>query len=205
MNRMNNEANDSITSVNCLNIMMIWITCATVALLTVPFDVFSKELEARIDACRDYLYLALIFELSNFIAQALIKVWNTSRQRKLKKLSDAATLDSVQNMDFSERALLREFVLQRRSELRLPANEPTVRRLDESGILTSLDLPDDKGTVLYSISRQARPYITYRVLGLSAAGMTQEQIEQVMNERPAYAKPEIKIRKVYRSGDFKAA
>ncbi len=205
MNRMNNEANDCSTSVNCLNIMMIWITCATVAVLTVPFDVFSKELAARVDASRDYLYLALIFELSNFIAQALIKMWNTGRQKKLKKLSDAATLDSVQNMDFSERALLREFVLQRRSELRLPSNEPTVRRLDESGILTALDLPDDKGTVLYSISRQARPYITYRVLGLSATGMTQEQIEQVMNERPAYAKPEIKMRKVYRSGDFKAA
>lgn len=205
MNRINNEANDSSTPVNCLNIMMIWITCATVAVLTVPFDVFSKELATRIDACRDYLYLALIFELSNFIAQTLIKVWNIGHQRKLKKLSDAATLDSVQNMDFSERALLREFVLQRRSELRLPANEPTVRRLDESGILTPLNLPDDKGTVIYSISRQARPYITYRVLGLSAAGMTQEQIEQVMNERPAYAKPEIKIRKVYRSGDFKAA
>ena len=205
MNRMNNEANDCSTSVNCLNIMMIWITCATVAVLTVPFDVFSKELAARVDASRDYLYLALIFELSNFIAQALIKMWNTGRQKKLKKLSDAATLDSVQNMDFSERALLREFVLQRRSELRLPSNEPTVRRLDESGILNALDLPDDKGTVLYSISRQARPYITYRVLGLSATGMTQEQIEQVMNERPAYAKPEIKMRKVYRRGDFKAA
>ncbi|HAH70295.1 MAG TPA: hypothetical protein DCL74_00635, partial [Succinivibrionaceae bacterium] len=126
MNRMNNEANDCSTSVNCLNIMMIWITCATVAVLTVPFDVFSKELAARVDASRDYLYLALIFELSNFIAQALIKMWNTGRQKKLKKLSDAATLDSVQNMDFSERALLREFVLQRRSELRLPSNEPTV-------------------------------------------------------------------------------
>ncbi len=188
-----------------LNVIMVWLTCSTVALICIPFEVFSAELAERINACRSYLYLAVIFELSNFAAQFCVKIYNSIRNSKKQKEMVRVISNEVAEMDFSERALLREFVLQRRSELKLPANEPTVCRLINSGILEKVPAGDDNGHILCSISRQARPFITYRILGLSVSKMSSEQISQIMSERPAYAKPEIKMRRVYRSGNFRAA
>ena len=197
------EQNNNATHV--LNTLMVWLTCFTVALICIPWEVISSELASRVDACRSYLYLAIIFELSNFVAQFCVKVYSYIRNNNKQKNLVRNLSVEVSNMDFSERALLREFVLQRRSELKLPTNEPTVSRLIESGILESVTATDEDGKTLCAISRQARPFITYRVLGLSASGMSSEQISQIMSERPAYAKPIIKMRRVYRSGDFKAA
>ncbi len=188
-----------------LNIMMIWLTCATVAMITIPWEAFSQEIALRVNFYRDYLYLALIFELSNFVAQFMLKLWISIRRKSVLKRTEQEISTAVNGMDFSERALVREFVLQRKSELRLPATETTVQSLRETGILRQISIVDDNSTALYTISRQARPYITYRALGISASGMTQEQIDQIMSERPSYAKPEIKMRRVYRSGNFKAA
>ncbi len=188
-----------------LNIMMILLTCATIAMITIPWEAFSQEIAMRVNSYRDYLYLALIFELSNFVAQFVLKIWLSIRKKSMQKRTEQEISTAVNGMDFSERALVREFVLQRKSELRLPATETTVQSLRETGILRQISIVDDNSTALYTISRQARPYITYRVLGISAAGMSKEQIDQIMSERPAYAKPEIKMRRVYRSGDYKAA
>lgn len=37
------------------------------------------------------------------------------------------------------------------------------------------------------ISLEARPYITYRVLGLSRTHMSEEDVAQIMSERPRFA------------------
>ena len=37
------------------------------------------------------------------------------------------------------------------------------------------------------IALDARQYITYKVLGLSKTGMSEEQIEQILSERPKFA------------------
>ena len=37
------------------------------------------------------------------------------------------------------------------------------------------------------IALPARPYITYRALGISKGKMSEEQIEQIMNSRPKFA------------------
>ena len=198
------DQNNNATT-HVLNTLMVWLTCFTVALVCIPWEAISSELASRVDNCRSYLYLAIIFELSNFVAQFCVKTYSYIRNsNKQKNLARNLSLE-VSSMDFSERALLREFVLQRRSELNLPTEEPTVSRLIESGILEIVSTVDEKGKSLCAISRQARPLITYRVLGLSASGMSSEQITQIMSERPTYAKPVIKMRRVYRSGDFKAA
>ena len=188
-----------------INIMMVWLTCATIALITIPWEAFSQDIAERVNYCRDYLYLALIFELSNFVAQFMLKIWNSIKIKNVQKKTEQQISTAVNGMDFSERALVREFVLQRKSELRLPATETTVQSLRETGILHQISNVDESSTAVFTISRQARPYITYRVLGISAAGMSKEQIDQIMSERPSYAKPEIKMRRVYRSGNFKAA
>ena len=38
------------------------------------------------------------------------------------------------------------------------------------------------------ISKEARPYITYKAIGLTLGKMSEEQISQIMNSRPDYAR-----------------
>lgn len=200
MNR--NEKNSSLF---ILNIVMVWLSIATLALLFIPWDRLSADLAARIDACKGFLCLALIFEISNFIAQLLINIVSAVHRNKVVRNSQRQIENTVGNMDFSERALIREFVLQRKSELRLPLSQPTVRGLILSKILEQVTPEDDSGKAGFVIARAARPYITYRAIGISAGKLSDAQINQIMSERPDYARPEPKIRHVYRSGSYKAA
>ncbi|MGN0909507.1 MAG: super-infection exclusion protein B [Succinivibrio sp.] len=199
------EKNERNSSFLILNIVMVWLSLATLALLFIPWDRFSPDLAQRIAPCRGFLYLALIFELSNFIAQAIIGAFSSLHRSKRQKERERQMERTVGNMDFSERALIREFVLQRKSELRVPLMEPTVRGLIGSRILEQASPEGEDGKAAVVISRQARPFITYRAIGISAGKLSEEQINQLMSERPEYAKPEPKVRHVYRSGAYKAA
>ena len=91
----------------------------------------------------------------------------------------------------SEKAVLREFVLQRRSVINLPVTEPAVKNLLKAGILTyAYGTPassDESIIKALMIALDARQYITYKVLGLSKTGMSEEQIEQILSERPKFA------------------
>jgi hypothetical protein len=199
------EKNERNSSFLILNIFMVWLSVATLALLFIPWERFSAELAERISSCRGFLFLALIFEASNFIAQALIAAFSSMHRSKVMKNRQRQMESSVSNMDFSERALIREFVLQRKSELHVPLDQPTVRGLLGSRILEQVTPADKDGKAGVAISRAARPYITYRAIGITSSKLSEDQINQMMSARPDYARPEPKIRHVYRSGAYKAA
>lgn len=189
-----------------LNTVMIWLFCITLMLLVLPLNKISPELAARVNDNQSLVYLALLIELSNFISQGIISLINKYKQRQALKSHHDMLERSVNELDFSEKALLREFVLQRKSSLHLPVSQPTVVSLTESGILKIMGQVDDNGCNEYMIAKEVRPFITYKAIGLSKSGMSEEQIEQMMNSRPAWARPdEKKARAAYRSsGTFKA-
>ena len=97
----------------------------------------------------------------------------------------------IQCLDFSERAILREFILQRKSVIKLPVTEPAVKNLLDAGVLTyAYGQPfyeDDTQIKALMIALPARPHITYRAVGLSKGKMSDEQIEQIMSARPKFA------------------
>jgi hypothetical protein len=73
----------------------------------------------------------------------------------------------------------------------LPITEPAVKNLLEAGVLTyAYGQPmyeDDTLIKALMVSLPARPYITYRALGISKGKMSEEQIEQIMSSRPKFA------------------
>ena len=193
---MYTESRNSAT--HTLNIIMLWLFIVTAALLFLPWAKVSADIAARVAGSRLFLYFALLFEVSNFISQLLICVVSNLIARKTEQRRIQRLEESVDRLDFSERALLREFVLQRKSVLNLPLEEPTVRGLIDTGIMTVIGYEDENGKTPVMISRQARPLISYKVLGLSKCGMSEEQISKIMDERPAYAKPVTVMPKSYR-------
>lgn len=194
------ENTQSIFAANkTLNIVMLWLFCVTFLLLVLPLESVSPELAAQVQNNKTYLYLALIVELSNFISQAVISFISSLLNRRVLKKEQEFMQKTVENLDFTERALLREFVLQRKSVLYLPESEPTVRSLIDSNVLHVVGEKDEATSRLpMVITKQARPFITYRAIGLTRGKMNEEMLEQIMNARPDFARDKKIMPRAYR-------
>ncbi len=180
---------NSNSTVRTINTVMMWLFCLTVLMIIIPWDVVSTEFSARIEANKVMLYFALIIEVSNFLSQGVIVFFTAISSKKNAKKLQQRVMNAVESLDFAERALLREYVLQRKSVLNLPVNEPTVRNLIDDGVLKIVNVTDNdnyKADVI--ISKEARPYVTYKAIGLTLGKMTEEQVSQIMSARPTYAK-----------------
>ncbi len=184
---MNHEVSN--TALKTINTVMMWLFCLTVLMLIVPWQAVSTEFADRIESNKIFLYFALIIEISNFISQAVFTVTTLLRRKNSVKRIQEKVEKAVETLDVAERALLREYVLQRMSVLTLPVTEPTVRNLIDDGVLKIVNVVDEvtaKAQII--ISKEARPYITYKAIGLTLGKMSEEQISQIMNSRPDYAR-----------------
>ena len=182
----NEQSNSALCTVNTI---MMWLICLTVMMLIVPWEVVSTDFANRVETNKIALYFALIIEVSNFITQGILTIVNAFLNKKAAKKLKERIMNSVERLDFAERALLREYVLQRKSVLCLPVNEPTVRNLIDGGVLRIVRVADEQSfRADIIISKEARPYITYKAIGLTLGKMTEEQVSQIMNSRPEYAK-----------------
>ncbi|MGN0903399.1 MAG: super-infection exclusion protein B [Succinivibrio sp.] len=184
---MRNETTSAAT--RTLNTIMMWLFCLTVIMLIIPWQSVSAEIAGHINSNRIMLYFALIIEISNFIAQAISHVFNSITQKNYNRRLIERISKAVEELDFAEKALLREYVLQRRSVLTLPVLEPTVRNLIDEGVLKIVNVVDnEEKTADIIISKEARPYITYKAIGLTLGKMTEDQVNQIMSSRPDYAR-----------------
>lgn len=172
-----------------LNAIMLWIMVLSCALLIINFDYINSSLANTMQELRVVIWLSLIISSSYFISQGILFCYTVLSNRFLNKIKIDKLSKAVTCLDFSEKAVLREFIFQRKSVLNLPLNEPTIRNLIANGILIIAEESlDNKGNIPVMINMQARPYITYKALGLSKGKMSEEQIEQIINARPKYAK-----------------
>ncbi len=187
-----------------LTFVMLWLFILTAFLLFLPLGQVSAEFATRIEANRFYLYTALIVEASLFISHIVSYIYSMWFSKHFVRQSSEFLHHAVNTLDFAEKALLREFVLQRQSVLHLPVAEPTVKSLCDSGILTFIKYDeDDDQKACFAISRKARPLITYRAIGLSRSGMSEEQLSQIMQSRPGFARSDDSFTRTYRgSGSY---
>ena len=111
--------------------------------------------------------------------------------RKQRLMNRKLLQELLEYLDANEKAVLREFVLQRKSVIKLPVTEPAVKNLLEQGILTyAYGEPGEAGRNTIKplmVAIAARPLLTFKVLGLNPANMTEEQKNLILNTRPKYA------------------
>ena len=172
-----------------LNWIMLWF------ILLLPAEKFSPAVELWLSSHSVYWWAGLIISVSYFLSQAVIVLFNLAVDFLSRHVSSVKMTDMIKCLDFTERAVLREFVIQRRSVINLPVTEPSVRNLMNAGILTyaygTPSQADESVIKGMMISLEARPYITYRVLGLSRSHMSEEDVAQIMSERPRFAARQI--------------
>ena len=135
------------SAMRSINTIMMWLFCLTVLMLIMPWEQVSTEFASKIDANRIYLYFALIIEVSNILAQGCLTLVQAYSKKSYNKRLEELVQTTVNHFDFAEKALLREFVLQRKSVLNLPVTEPTVRNLIDGGVLKIVHITDAENKI----------------------------------------------------------
>lgn len=176
---------------HAFNWLMIWLLLCSTAILLFPADKLGPAAAHWLHACSLYLWLGVLVSSSYFVSQCLLILLDLLHQQLSAYQQRNQLEQMIRCLDFSERAVLREFVLQRKSVIKLPITEPAVKNLLDAGVLTyAYGQPlfeDDSMIKALMIALPARPLITYRALGLSKGKMSEEQIEQIMSARPKFA------------------
>ena len=183
--------NTHFSQFQAFNWLMVWLLMCSSAILLFPAEKLGPAAAEWLHACSLYLWLGILVAGSYFLSQLILILLDLARHHYSDYQQRERLEQMVRCLDFSERAVLREFILQRKSVIKLPITEPAVKNLLEAGVLTyAYGQPmyeDDTLIKALMVSLPARPYITYRALGISKGKMSEEQIEQIMSSRPKFA------------------
>ncbi len=133
-----------------------------------------------------------------FISETLLELIGFSL-RKLRESTKSRLISAkLKTLDHQERAILREFFIQRQNTIALPQSEPAVKSLINAGVLSrsvlrdESDLSDYKG---YTIDQAARPLLTSKVLNLPVNGMNESHIQYLKATRPEFVLRDIRMRR----------
>lgn len=183
--------NTHFSQFQAFNWLMVWLLMCSSAILLFPAEKLGPAAAEWLHACSLYLWLGILVSGSYFLSQLMLILLDLARHHYTGYQQREKLEQMVRCLDFSERAVLREFILQRKSVIKLPVTEPAVKNLLEAGVLTyAYGQPFSEDDIMIKalmIALPARPLITYKALGLSKGKMSEEQIEQIMSSRPKFA------------------
>ncbi len=178
---------------NRLNWLMVWLLLCCSIILLFPAGLMKGAVSQWATAHAAWLGVGMLIAISYFCSQGFLIAWEWACDEWQSRRQQDQLAQMIGFLDFNEKAVLREFVLQRKSVINLPITEPAVKNLMDAGVLTYAygkpvrEKEDEHQIRALMIALPARPLLTYKVLGLSRGKMSDEQVEQIMNARPKFA------------------
>ncbi|MFM5126801.1 superinfection exclusion B family protein [Aeromonas veronii] len=178
---------------NRLNWMMVWLLLCCSIILLFPAGLMKGAVSQWAADHAAWLGVGMLIAISYFCSQGFLIAWEWACEEWQARRQQDQLAQMIGFLDFNEKAVLREFVLQRKSVINLPITEPAVKNLMDAGVLTyaygkpTREKDDENQIRALMIALPARPLLTYKVLGLSRGKMSDEQVEQIMNARPKFA------------------
>lgn len=178
---------------NRLNWLMVWLLLCCSIILLFPAGLMKGAVSQWATAHAAWLGVGMLIAISYFCSQGFLIAWEWACDEWQSRRQQDQLAQMISFLDFNEKAVLREFVLQRKSVINLPITEPAVKNLMDAGVLTYAygkpvrEKEDENQIRALMIALPARPLLTYKVLGLSRGKMSDEQVEQIMNARPKFA------------------
>ena len=178
---------------NRLNWLMVWLLLCCSIILLFPAGLMKGAVSQWATAHAAWLGVGMLIAISYFCSQGFLIAWEWACDEWQSRRQQDQLAQMIGFLDFNEKAVLREFVLQRKSVINLPITEPAVKNLMDAGVLTyaygkpTREKDDENQIRALMIALPARPLLTYKVLGLSRGKMSDEQVEQIMNARPKFA------------------
>lgn len=178
---------------NRLNWLMVWLLLCCSIILLFPAGLMKGAVSQWAADHAAWLGIGILIAISYFCSQGFLIAWEWACDEWQARRQQDLLAQMIGFLDFNEKAVLREFVLQRKSVINLPITEPAVKNLMDAGVLTyaygkpTREKDDENQIRALMIALPARPLLTYKVLGLSRGKMSDEQVEQIMNARPKFA------------------
>lgn len=178
---------------NRLNWLMVWLLLCCSIILLFPAGLMKGAVSQWAADHAAWLGVGMLIAISYFCSQGFLIAWEWACDEWQARRQQDQLAQMISFLDFNEKAVLREFVLQRKSVINLPITEPAVKNLMDAGVLTyaygkpTREKDDENQIRALMIALPARPLLTYKVLGLSRGKMSDEQVEQIMNARPKFA------------------
>ena len=178
---------------NRLSWLMVWLLLCCSIILLFPAGLMKGAVSQWATAHAAWLGVGMLIAISYFCSQGFLIAWEWACDEWQSRRQQDQLAQMIGFLDFNEKAVLREFVLQRKSVINLPITEPAVKNLMDAGVLTyaygkpTREKEDENQIRALMIALPARPLLTYKVLGLSRGKMSDEQVEQIMNARPKFA------------------
>ncbi|MBW3777765.1 hypothetical protein GL272_12665 [Aeromonas veronii] len=178
---------------NRLNWLMVWLLLCCSIILLFPAGLMKGAVSQWAADHAAWLGVGMLIAISYFCSQGFLIAWEWACEEWQAHRQQDQLAQMIGFLDFNEKAVLREFVLQRKSVINLPITEPAVKNLMDAGVLTyaygkpTREKDDENQIRALMIALPARPLLTYKVLGLSRGKMSDEQVEQIMNARPKFA------------------
>lgn len=176
-----------------ITLTMAWLCLVCATLIIVPASVLKVSgTQEWSSIFTPYAWILALLAGSYLLTRSVIFIFahvcSVMSERKLV----IARQNMIQNLDFEEKALLREFIIQQKNVLALPLNEPAVNNLLNAGVLVpALSAQEIKGSgrvIKLSIAIDARALLTYKVLSLPIGKLTEEEAAVLKAARPDYAR-----------------
>jgi len=172
---------------------MAWLCLASATLLIVPASLLQAAGTAKLSQLyTPYVWILALLTGSYLITRLLMLLSSYFRAKFAERRLLASRDRMIRHLDFEEKAVLREYIIQRKNVLSLPMSEPAVSNLLKSGVLVpAFETQEIKGSmriIKLSIAIEAREQLTYKVLGLPAGKLTEQEAAVLKAARPDYAR-----------------
>jgi len=176
-----------------ITLTMAWMCIACATLLVVPVSVVQLSGTAEWSQLyTPYVWILALLTGSFLITRLVSWLFNYLKADYCKRRESSCRNMMIRRLDFEEKAVLREFIIQRKNVLALPMRELAVSNLLESGVLVpAYETQEIKGSgriIKLSIAVDAREQLTHKVLGLPVGKLTDDEAEQLKSARPDYAR-----------------
>ncbi|WP_298939413.1 superinfection exclusion B family protein [uncultured Psychromonas sp.] len=176
-----------------ITITIMWMCFSCAVLLVIPSSLFSlSNSDVLPDTYAPYLWVLTLLTGSYLLTRLLSYSFARLSEYYASQRLLIRRNKMIRQLDFEEKALLREFIIQRKTVLSLPLNEPAVSNLLASGVLApAFETQEIKGSsriIKLSIAIDAREQLTHRVIGLPVGKLTEAEAEVLKAARPKYAR-----------------
>jgi hypothetical protein len=173
--------------------IMTWILMISVVILLVPMSLLNQlGMVSLVAACHPYIYIIAFISGFFIFKYWAIKLFDFCVVKIECRQKISSRINMIKCLDFEEKAILREFIIQKKNVLSLPLTEPAVTNLLSAGVLEpAFETQEIKGSsrqIKLSIALEARRKLTYIVLGLPAGKLTDGQATTLKLARPSYAR-----------------
>jgi len=182
-----------VTDQHGITMTMLWMCFSCAILLVIPSSLFSLDNSNVLpNTYSRYLWVLALITGSYLLTRLFTLLFSCLRKYYNEQYLCACRNKMIRQLDFEEKALLREFIIQRKTVLALPLNEPAVNNLLASGVLApAYETQEIKGSnriIKLSIAIEAREQLTHKVIGLPVGKLTEEEAELLKAARPEYAR-----------------